>query len=248
MSNAPEDKKQIHFVLQGKGGVGKSLIASLLHQHLTHIGQKVEAVDTDPVNATFASYKAYNAKHLDILKEDNIDPRAFDELIEGIANAENDSRFVIDNGAATFVPLCAYLFEIDCIKFLKDNNCEVYIHTVITGGQALNDTRKGLKKILELFPDTNLIVWINEYFGIPERGGKTFEQSDLFKNNHKQIHGIVRIGQVKKETFGEDIDQMLEVKKTFNEAIESPDFSIVAKQRLKMFWKNIQTQLDQLQL
>jgi len=42
----------IHFILQGKGGVGKSLIAALLAQYLHGRGLEVYCFDTDPINAT----------------------------------------------------------------------------------------------------------------------------------------------------------------------------------------------------
>lgn len=46
----------IHFILQGKGGVGKSMIAAFLYQAEWDTGKSVEAFDTDPVNATLAGY------------------------------------------------------------------------------------------------------------------------------------------------------------------------------------------------
>ena len=43
----------IHMVLQGKGGVGKSFIAAVLAQFKASKGQKPLCIDTDPINATF---------------------------------------------------------------------------------------------------------------------------------------------------------------------------------------------------
>ena len=49
--------KQIHFILQGKGGVGKSFIASLLAQYLRdRKNGQVVCFDTDPVNPTLSRY------------------------------------------------------------------------------------------------------------------------------------------------------------------------------------------------
>jgi len=51
------DKKQavmeamepsIHISLQGKGGVGKSLISAILSQYLLSRGQDVHGIDADP--------------------------------------------------------------------------------------------------------------------------------------------------------------------------------------------------------
>ena len=38
----------IHFTLQGKGGVGKSLVASILAQYFRHRGAEIHCIDTDP--------------------------------------------------------------------------------------------------------------------------------------------------------------------------------------------------------
>src|SRR5207245_11588286 len=72
----------IHMSLQGKGGVGKSLVASILAQYLQSGNQKIECIDTDPVNRTLSQYKAVNASRLELLRNGNIDPRGFDALIE----------------------------------------------------------------------------------------------------------------------------------------------------------------------
>ena len=44
----------IHIALQGKGGVGKSLISAILSQYLSSKGQDVYGIDVDPVNQTFS--------------------------------------------------------------------------------------------------------------------------------------------------------------------------------------------------
>ena len=45
----------VHLSLQGKGGVGKSLVASLLAQYFRdRKGMSVRCIDADPVNQTLA--------------------------------------------------------------------------------------------------------------------------------------------------------------------------------------------------
>ncbi|MBL4908093.1 MAG: conjugal transfer protein TraL [Sneathiella sp.] len=238
---------QVHFILQGKGGVGKSFVAALLQQHFTSRNFSPIGIDTDPVNATFASYKSFNVQRLEIMRGDNINPRVFDELIEQILDDNEDSIFVVDNGAATFVPLCAYLFENNVIDFLQQQSCNINFHTVLTGGQALNDTTNGLSNLFEHFKNVPVCVWINEYFGKLEKNGKSFEQSNLYKNNQDQIRGLIRIQEVRRETFGADLDHMLRNKLTFTEAIESSDFNVMAKQRLRMIWRDLNDQMTTLQ-
>ena len=49
----------IHFIQQGKGGVGKSMIAVILYQVLGHLGKEIMAFDTDPVNSTLAGFREF---------------------------------------------------------------------------------------------------------------------------------------------------------------------------------------------
>src|ERR1051325_6140975 len=57
----PGRQAEIHMTLQGKGGVGKSLVASVLAQYFGEQGRVVRCVDTDPVNRTLAQYSALGA-------------------------------------------------------------------------------------------------------------------------------------------------------------------------------------------
>ena len=72
----------INMVLQGKGGVGKSYVASILTQYLLDRDQSVACFDTDPVNATFSAYKNINVARLEVMSGDNVNSRNFDSLIE----------------------------------------------------------------------------------------------------------------------------------------------------------------------
>lgn len=235
--------KQLHMILQGKGGVGKSLVASLLAQHFIARDISPICIDTDPVNATFTGYKAYGATRINLMHSDDLDLRAFDELIELVMSAPENSIFVIDNGASTFVPLCAWMIENNVVGFLEDAGINLTIHSVLTGGQALGDTMVGLGNLLKSF-DVPVVVWMNEYFGKVERDGAAFEDSKLFKQHASQILALVRIAAVRKETFGHDLDQILRDKKTFAEAKDDSSLSIMARQRLVMIWRDLNSQMS----
>ena len=73
---------RIHMLLQGKGGVGKSFIASVLAQYKLAKGQKPLCIDTDPVNATFFGFKALKVQRLQLMDGEEINPRNFDALVE----------------------------------------------------------------------------------------------------------------------------------------------------------------------
>ena len=141
---------KIHMTLQGKGGVGKSLIAAALAQYKASKGQQPKCIDTDPVNSTLHGYKALNVHKLQILDGDEINPRNFDSLVEIIAPAEHD--VIIDNGASSFVPLSHYLITNKIPDLLQSMGHQLVIHTVITGGQALLDTVAGFGQLAGQYP------------------------------------------------------------------------------------------------
>ncbi|EHK1666436.1 conjugal transfer protein TraL, partial [Escherichia coli] len=60
----------INFILQGKGGVGKSFATSILSQYFIDEKQleNVVVADTDPVNTTTAKVKRLNAEIIKIVE------------------------------------------------------------------------------------------------------------------------------------------------------------------------------------
>ena len=235
--------KQVHMILQGKGGVGKSYVASLLAQHYLIRGITPVCIDTDPINQTFAGYAAFNAQQLKLMHGDDLDPRAFDQLVDQVVAADEGQIFIIDNGSATFVPLCAWFLENRAVHFFQEAGVSLVLHSVLTGGQALGDTMVGLGKLLKHFPDLPAVIWLNEYFGKPEKDGVSFEQSSLYKQHQDQVMALIRIPRLRRETFGADLDQMLRQKLTFAEAALKPKFTLMARQRLVMIWRGLDEQM-----
>ena len=241
----------INLTLQGKGGVGKSYIASLLAQFYGAKATALACFDTDPVNQTFAGYKAFGVETIRLGdRPDEINPRYFDTLVERIMTAPADGVVVIDNGASTFLPLLGYMVEAQALEMIAGAGHVVRLHTVLTGGQALADTMQGLHQVLSYVPSIPVVVWLNEYFGRIESkddAGKIqgFEQSGLYRKNMARVHALVRLPEVRKETFGHDIDQMMRARLTFEEAAAHPDFSLMSRQRLRMTWHTIQTAMEQ---
>lgn len=222
----------VHLMVQGRGGVGKSFGSALLAQYLVHCDVPVSCYDTDPVNDTFSQYAAFKAQRIDILGPDkNIDARAFDSLVDALL--WDDKTAVIDNGASTFVPLMSYLVENHVLDLLQEAGRPVLLHSVLTGGQAFDDTLQGLKAVLATH-QAPVVVWINEYFGPVQRDGRGFTDSDLYREYRERIRGIVRLRRGNGDTFGKDLEMMLQHKLTFAEALASERFGIMPRQRLKM--------------
>ncbi|GAB6051189.1 hypothetical protein JCM17960_34940 [Magnetospira thiophila] len=244
---------QINLMLQGKGGVGKSFVAGLLAQYHMERGAVPLCFDTDPVNATFAGFPAYNVERVRLGETaDEVNPRCFDGLLEKIVEASEEAVVVVDNGAATFLPFVSYAAENAALEILTEAGHEVRIHSVLTGGQAFDDTLLGLSQVLERFPSAPIVVWLNEYFGRVEKrsGGKTvsFEESGLYRKNMARIIALVRLPELRRETFGFDIETMLKARLGFAEAMTSGDFNLMARQRLRMVWGAVREAMDKAQL
>ncbi|SDU23399.1 AAA family ATPase [Nitrosomonas ureae] len=234
---------KIHMILQGKGGVGKSFIASTLAQHKLAKGKKLICVDTDPVNATFHGFKKLNVRKINVMSGDEIDPRKFDDLIELIVKSESD--VIIDNGASTFVPMSHYLISNQIPALLPDMGHELVIHTVITGSQALLDTLTGFANLIESFPkETVFVVWLNPYWGEIEMDGKRFEEMKTYLDNKSRVSAIIRIPNYKTDTFGKDLSEILQSKLTFSEALESKSLPIMVRQRLNIIRKQLFTNIE----
>lgn len=235
-------KKKANFILQGKGGVGKSFISSLIAQYYSESRGGIESivcVDTDPNNATFSSILALDVKHLSLFDRDGrFDPRNFDTLVMNMLESE-EKDFVIDNGATSFLPLIEYISENDTFAMLADK-FEIILHVPIVGGQAQKDTINGFMHLIERWPSVKFVVWLNEFQGrIEDTDGNDFEHMDIFKKYKKHIYAIVCITAQNPQTFGKDIEDMMKESLTFFQVTQNPHFNLIAKQRLKMFKDSI---------
>lgn len=236
----------IHFILQGKGGVGKSLTAVLLAQYLQNKDGQVVCADTDPVNATFTQYKTLDVAHVEIAEGGNVIQRKFDPLMELII--ANQADFVVDNGAATFMPLTRYLAENDIFQIMAESGKKVYVHTVLTGGQAKSDTYNGFAELLRRVNDyAKVVVWENEFWGKPEFEGHSIADTKLFREAEKagKIAGTVRIiDRSQSDTFTSDMKQMTENHLTLKDVMASAEFSFLAKNRLQKVVMAVFAELD----
>jgi hypothetical protein len=235
--------RKVHFVLQGKGGVGKTLVASLLAQFYLGKDAPLICLDTDPVNSSFSSIRALAARHVNLLTGDRIDVDALDELVERAVT--EDAHFVIDSGAASFVPLSRYLIEHDIAGLISDGGKHVVVHTILTGGPAMLDTAKALEAVIGQFASSvELVVWLNDFFGpVVTDAGVEFEQTPLYQENRARIAGLVHLERLNPDTFGRNLRELLVRQMTFAEADQSPEFRIVARQRLRQIWRPIRDQI-----
>lgn len=228
----------VHLILQGKGGVGKSVISTFLAQYLKENRVGVFCVDTDPVNATFSGYKDLAVTKLEIMEGDEINTRKFDSLIEMIA--EEEREIVIDNGSSNFVPFSHYLVT-NCVdELLTSIDRQLVVHCVITGGASSLDTLAGFASLVTQFAgSTRFVIWKNPYHGPVEFNGATFEETKTYLNFRNRIAGIIELPKLKEDTYGVDLSEVLEARLTMAEALENKELSIMTRQRLKMIKREL---------
>ena len=244
-ASADLDCTTVHLSLQGKGGVGKSLVASLLAQYFKQRkGMTVRCIDADPVNQTLAQYKDLGAERLDLLREGSIDQRAFDGLLECLLT--QSGTFIVDNGASTFIPLWNYMLENNALALLKAAGRRIFVHCVITGGQSLADTLSGFARLAQTTGERNVVLWVNEYFGRVERDGRALHELPVYAEHEGAVFGSVAIPRRNQDTFGRDVEDVISRKLTLQEAIESPNFPIMVRQRLRVVQRDLFDQLDSL--
>jgi hypothetical protein len=245
-ANASSTDTAIHLALQGKGGVGKSLVACILAQYFADRSRNVRCVDTDPVNRTLSQYRSLQAERIQLVEDGNrINQRGFDALMEHFLTATGVT-FVVDNGASTFLPLWHYVLENNALRLLRDAGHRIYVHTVITGGQALADTLNGFAALAKTAEDRSIVIWINEYFGRVEAEGKSFHEMAAYRDHSGKVAGSVSIVRRNPDTFGRDVEEMVSRKLTFEEALAMPEFSLMSRQRLKVVQRDLFEQLDSL--
>ena len=243
-------RKNFHFILQGKGGVGKTTVSTFITQYLKdYLKQDYMAIDTDQVNASFAKFKALNVETINVMQDNIITDAGWENLTYKLINTDK-SNIIIDNGASSFVPLIAYAIENDMVDLLtsEENSYagNIFIHVVIAGGEGLSHTLAGLNMICEMFNQdkVQIVVWINNFLGKVETQDKKITDYPEYKNNESKILAVVRIPTYKGDLFKKDLSDMLTNHKTFEEMKNDTSVFIMSRSRYVKMQKEMFEELN----
>lgn len=233
----------VHFVLQAKGGIGKSFISTLLAQHVINETGSVRCFDTDQENTTFTHYAALSVSHITLTNQSRlIDPKKFDFLMETLLT--EPGNFVIDTGANTFSNLLAYMVENEVFSLLRGARKTTYVHTIVGGGDTLADTANGFYAIAQNVSGARIVLWFNEHFGdIKTAEGKPFTETQAYRQSAGRLTGTVTLYRRNPATFGEDIRKLNTKRHTIAQALDSLEYTLMEKQRIKTFSRDIFGQL-----
>ncbi len=244
-ANGDDSSADVHLVLNGKGGVGKSLVATWLAEFLISRGRSIRCIDGDPVNRSLSQYKALGAERLDLVNDDGLIQRArYDALIERFATTSG--AFVVDSGATAFLPFWGYIVESQVVRVLREAGRNIYLHVPITGGETLSDTLLGFSTIAAASTERNVVVWVNEYFGPVVREGRRLTEMQVYTDNQDKVLASIGIRERSPDTYGETVRAMRERKLTFEEAISSPEFKLVQRSRLHIVRRDLFEQLERM--
>lgn len=233
-----------HFFVQGKGGAGKSLMASLLYQYLIFHNIMVQGIDLDPINRTLAGYKEFDVIVLDVMDGNDIVQKKFDTIIDSICELPDEAHMIIDNGASSYVSFCGYIKENRIFDVLVEQGHTVYIHSIITGGQALADTLSGLDGMIEHFSDVPIIAWLNPYFGDITLDGNSFFDFKIYQQSSANFKAVIEIPKLKKDPFGMDFEELIAKKWSYDQAVNS-QLPIMTRSRLASIWESQERVIDQ---
>ena len=229
-----EEAPTLHIVLQGKDGIGKTVVALLLSQCIEEAGKPVLPVDADPAHASLAGLAATRQKRLSIFAADMTEGRALDRFIGKFPS--EDVHVVVDSAASGFVPIGRYLVENDVAVSMSKAGHDVVAHVVVTGGPAMLATMKGLDAVARHFPPRiRIVVWLNEYFGpIANTKGEPFEEMPAYTDNRERIFALVRLA-TPGEPASADLQMMFDSRLTFTRALAPDNASILLARKSRLF-------------
>lgn len=237
-------KNSVHFNLQGKGGIGKTFTSALLAQWIEEIEPRtMDGYDADQENASFYSYKGLNVKPVNVMRQDRtIDRKLFDHMLLEIF--ESKQNIVVDTGANTFSPLMSYLIESDFLSMLINSGKNVYVHTIVGGGDNLRDTTAGF---ISLARQTScpIVLWLNENAAWGDTGN--FVESETFAQHAGNVKGVILLHGRTSDTFGDDIRRMNKERLTLKEIMQSPKFNLLERSRLNTVIRDVFNKLEKVE-
>lgn len=244
--NRNQNKKQAHFILMGKGGIGKTLTSSLLAQYLMAQGGKVQCIDTDPINATLSQINGLSVREEPIKKTDNgeVDYISLADLFNDLFR--NPACYVFDSGASSYQPMYDFLITMQGLQSLCENNYPTYLHTIVaTGPEMLQTMEETAATIDSVRGHVPTILWINERNGhFHTQMQSSLTESQFYQDLGKYISGVIVIPHM--NVFDRHLFEMLLLKKKlFSEVLhKDAGFFIMQKSRLQWLQKTLFSNIE----
>jgi len=181
---------RIHFIGGEKGGVGKSLVARLLAQHLVDRGVPFAAFDTDRSHPSMLRYYADYASVADVNQAESLD-----RLLESACES-GPQRVVVDLAAQTTPAMVRWIEDSELVDASRETGVDlVWWHVMDAGRDALELLRAHLDRF---GGSMGLVLVLNEIRG--ERFD-LLEESGLGVRAEELGAKVVRLRRLQDETL-----------------------------------------------
>lgn len=235
-----------HIFLQKKGGIGKTLTASMFMQYMKSLGIAIDGVDADPQAPKLSLIKALNVPVLPLILHGEIQQNAFDPAFSHIV--QSSGATLVDAGSGAFLPLLKYMKDNGIYELMTQVKKQLYYHVIIVSGPEKQETAEGVKQLLESTNQTGvkIVIWQNEKEGIPSFNGKSVEETDWYQKNTDQIAGIIRILDYNNSAFKAAFLSMMAEELTYEEIMngKSASFDFMGKNRINKIFTDVYADLD----
>lgn len=202
--------KNIHIVMQSKGGVGKSFTAFLLAQYIME-KKALSLIDIDPSNQTLRQFFP-TAAFVDVKKDGNISTVSFDKVFDMLGDLDSD--VLIDSGSSNYIQLEDYMFKSNMLDTLHKMDYQPLLHMPISGGRSLDDCLRCINEVSLRLAEPKLILYINNRYGdeVFDSDNHCLQSLASFKDKTLAVVTYPNLGELLNYTLG----LILETRKTFD--------------------------------
>lgn len=240
----------VHIIIQEKGGVGKTLVASILAQYLVaHKGVcNLRCLDIDASNNSLSNYAALNAVALNLLKNGVITRQSFDPFYAIMA--ETEDAILADIGTSAAISFLSFARSFELYQQALDMGRRLFIHIVLMGGAEADDTLDSFSLIADDMPKSSIgeayiVPWLNPFHGPLEFTDDRlpFEKTEQYRTSSALIPGIINM-----PDFGQDFNDALnearKIGKTFAEVASDKSIAVSERYRVNKIRSSVYTSLD----
>ena len=225
---------EVHIALQGKGGIGKSLVCQFLGEYLNAV-----CIDADPENRTLSECRSLDVRAHDLLdRRKSIDVFAIDALMELVI--EETADVVLDIGASSYVEVNAYFAENELERVFKTAGKVLWVHLVVVGGPSQGPCLRSVTDRIKADKDSaRVCIWENEYLGPIAIQNESLTESGILADAGYRHVILPQRGRL----YVRELEGMVGNGETFADAIAGAA-TLLSKSRLEQQRDELWKQLD----
>lgn len=225
----------VNVVLAGKGGAGKTTVASMLATAFRQDGRPVVCIDTDTVNRSLSGISSLSSEQLMLIDDEGeVDVGNLNVMISRAIS--EDSNFVIDTGAESFLTLSEYFVQGGVFDVIAEAGRRPVVHSVIAGGSAFAKSSDTALKTIGMMPDcVQNVLWFNRVPKATKENKNVQALAEMFS----AVFTVPEFDRLARPIF----HRMLEQNMTFDDAAKSDDFDVISKLWLERRWLGLRSEL-----